>query len=364
MGDYFTSINESLKSGTQDPYSLSEIIVSWAVGVPVLFLSVFLIITLIGPGQLPKSIRIVLINIQVAVIVFTVMGLFTATLFLLHYDCLHDFYQRSTDNSNSSLNQLRYSINDTSDTKYQMKEMQSDSMKCTDTQFNIILSYDILVIYGQSTMVSIRLVFMAFYGVLVYIYIRYVFYKIKVWVVVVSCVAVWMMSILINIPIVGLLFVPHSSVHTNAIITECLGFVIPLAVALPAISIAIVLPIRALFFINKVTSNVRNVSYGKAIAKLVLLQLIVNTMLLIGHIIVFIPIIVYTETIFMSDPDVNNVQQRTDSLAATILGFLLEMTSLIVSPILFIIFLKHVRDNAKKILNCKSFNSKGTSIHC
>ena len=83
MGNYSTSIDESFETGARDPYSLSHMIISWIVGVPIIILSVFLIITLIGPGQLPKSIRIVLINIQAAVIAFAVMGLITVTLFVV-----------------------------------------------------------------------------------------------------------------------------------------------------------------------------------------------------------------------------------------------------------------------------------------
>ena len=358
MGDYITSVVESLQTGIRDPYSLSVMIISWTVGVPIIVLSVFLIITLIGPGQLPKSIRIVLISIQAAVIVFAAIGLIGATLFLVQYDCFRELLART----NSLANQLRHSnnyinINGTIHISIyiqnQIKELEGFLFKCVSHSSNITLSYYTLVLYGYSTMVSIRLVFMALYGVLVYIYIRYVFYKIKNWAVVISCVAVWIIFILINTPIVGL-YVPFQDVLTNVIIAECLGFVIPLVVAVPAIILSIVLPIRALFFINKCTSKVRNVSYGKAITKLVLLQLIVNITSIIGHIIVFIPIIVYTKAFSMQ-------QKFNDPWVATLIGCLLEMTSLLVSPILFIIFLKHVRENAKKIFNCKCFNSKGSS---
>ena len=53
--------------------------------------------------------------------------------------------------------------------------------------------------------------------------------------------------------------------------------------------------------------------------------------------------------------------RANDPLIAILMGFLLEMTSLIVSPIIFIIFLKHVRENVKKIFNYKCFKPKGSS---
>ena len=259
MGNYITSINESIETGARDPYSLSVMIIFWIVGVPIIILSVFLIITLIGPGQLPKSIRIVLINIQAAVIVFAVMRLIAATLFIVEYDCFRELHSQMEHSSNYTNGTIQFN--------------QSDVNKCRAINSNIRISFIMLVLYAYPTMVSIRLVFMTFYGILVYIYIRYVFYKIKIWAVVVSCVAVWIIFILINIPVLGLMVPDLDSIkhlYINLITAECWGFAIPLVVAVPAIIFSIVLPIRALFFINNCTREVRNVSYGKAITKLVL----------------------------------------------------------------------------------------------
>ena len=342
MGNDATSINESIETGARDPYSLSVMIIFWIVGVPIIILSVFLIITLIGPGQLPKSIRIVLINIQAAVIVFAVMRLIAATLFIVEYDCFREVQSLMEHSSNYTNGTIQFN--------------QSDVNKCRAINSNIRISFNVLLLYVYPTMVSIRLVFMTFYGILVYIYIRYVFYKIKIWAVVVSCVAVWIIFILINIPVLGLIVLRPDSInhlYINLITAVCWGFAIPLVVAVPAITFSIILPIRALFFINNCTREVRNVSYGKAITKMVLFQLIVNVISIIGHIIVFIPVIVFTEALTQG--------RANDPLIAILMGFLLEMTSLMVSPILFIIFLKHVRENAKKIFNCKCFNFKGSS---
>ena len=342
MGNYNTSINESIETGARDPYSLLGMIISWTVGVPVIILSVFLIITLIGPGQLPRFIRIVLINIQAAVIVFAVIGLITATLSLVEYDCFRELHSQMEHSSNYTNGTIQFN--------------QSDVNKCRAIRLNIRISFNMLVLYAYPTMVSIRLVFMTFYGILVYIYIRYVFYKIKIWAVVVSCVAVWIIFILINIPVLGLIALRPDSInhlYINLITAVCWGFAIPLVVAVPAIIFSIILPIRALFFINNCTREVRNVSYGKAITKMVLFQLIVNVISIIGHIIVFIPVIVFTQALPQG--------RANDPLIAILMGFLLDMTSLMVSPILFIIFLKHVRENAKKIFNCKCFNFKGSS---
>ena len=342
MGNDATSINESIETGARDPYSLSVMIIFWIVGVPIIILSVFLIITLIGPGQLPKSIRIVLINIQAAVIVFAVMRLIAATLFIVEYDCFREVQSLMEQSSNYTNGTIQFN--------------QSDVNKCRAINSNIRISFNVLLLYVYPTMVSIRLVFMTFYGILVYIYIRYVFYKIKIWAVVVSCVAVWIIFILINIPVLGLIVLRPDSInhlYINLITAVCWGFAIPLVVAVPAITFSIILPIRALFFINNCTREVRNVSYGKAITKMVLFQLIVNVISIIGHIIVFIPVIVFTEALTQG--------RANDPLIAILMGFLLEMTSLMVSPILFIIFLKHVRENAKKIFNCKCFNFKGSS---
>ena len=342
MGNDATSIDESIETGARDPYSLSVMIIFWIVGVPVIILSVFLIITLIGQGQLPKSIRIVLINIQAAVIVFAVMRLIAATLFIVEYDCFREVQSLMEQSSNYTNGTIQFN--------------QSDVNKCRAINSNIRISFNVLLLYVYPTMVSIRLVFMTFYGILVYIYIRYVFYKIKIWAVVVSCVAVWIIFILINIPVLGLIVLRPDSInhlYINLITAVCWGFAIPLVVAVPAITFSIILPIRALFFINNCTREVRNVSYGKAITKMVLFQLIVNVISIIGHIIVFIPVIVFTEALTQG--------RANDPLIAILMGFLLEMTSLMVSPILFIIFLKHVRENAKKIFNCKCFNFKGSS---
>ena len=342
MGNDATSIDESIETGARDPYSLSVMIIFWIVGVPVIILSVFLIITLIGQGQLPKSIRIVLINIQAAVIVFAVMRLIAATLFIVEYDCFREVQSLMEHSSNYTNGTIQFN--------------QSDVNKCRAINSNIRISFNVLLLYVYPTMVSIRLVFMTFYGILVYIYIRYVFYKIKIWAVVVSCVAVWIIFILINIPVLGLIVLRPDSInhlYINLITAVCWGFAIPLVVAVPAITFSIILPIRALFFINNCTREVRNVSYGKAITKMVLFQLIVNVISIIGHIIVFIPVIVFTEALTQG--------RANDPLIAILMGFLLEMTSLMVSPILFIIFLKHVRENAKKIFNCKCFNFKGSS---
>ena len=274
MGNYSTSINESIETGARDPYSLSVMIIFWIVGVPIIILSVFLIITLIGPGQLPKSIRIVLINIQAAVIVFAVMRLIAATLFIVEYDCFREVQSLMEHSSNYTNGTIQFN--------------QSDVNKCRAINSNIRISFNVLLLYVYPTMVSIRLVFMTFYGILVYIYIRYVFYKIKIWAVVVSCVAVWIIFILINIPVLGLIVLRPDSInhlYINLITAVCWGFAIPLVVAVPAITFSIILPIRALFFINNCTREVRNVSYGKAITKMVLFQLIVNVISIIGHII-------------------------------------------------------------------------------
>ena len=56
-----------------------------------------------------------------------------------------------------------------------------------------------------------------------------------------------------------------------------------------------------------------------------------------------------------------SLERANDPLIVVFLGLLLEITSLIVSSIIFIVFLKHVRENAKKIFNCKCFNFKGSS---
>ena len=225
MGNYFEAVSSSFDTGTHDQYEWSLMIISWIVLVPVLFLSVFLIITLIGPGQLPKSIRIVLINILVAVFAFAVIGLVTSTLFFTKYDCLREIGLAKVD--------------------IHVKNQSIESFTaCVNTSYRIIFSYDVMVLFGYPTMVSVTLVFMAFYGILVYIYIRYVFYKIDIFPVIFSCIWVWIIVILVNVPTISLYF-------SVPVLAPYVALLIPLTLAIPVYIISIFLPIQALHFINK-----------------------------------------------------------------------------------------------------------------
>ena len=60
-------------------YQLHVIIVSTFMIAAIIF-SIFLIFTILGPGKIPKAIRIVLINILIGVIAFAIVGLAAAVL--------------------------------------------------------------------------------------------------------------------------------------------------------------------------------------------------------------------------------------------------------------------------------------------
>ena len=79
-------------NGTINPYSLSTVIIVPTFSIATIIFSIFLIFTILGPGKISNAIRIVLINILIAVIAFAIVGLAAAVLYYTSLDCFRDYY--------------------------------------------------------------------------------------------------------------------------------------------------------------------------------------------------------------------------------------------------------------------------------
>ena len=89
--DYFDKVDAYIVNGTINPYSLSTGIVAPTLSIAAIIFSTFLIFTIVGPGRIPRAIRIVLINILIGVIAFAIVGLAAAVLYYTLYDCLRNY---------------------------------------------------------------------------------------------------------------------------------------------------------------------------------------------------------------------------------------------------------------------------------
>ena len=159
-----------------------------------------------------------------------------------------------------------------------------------------------------------------------------------------GCLVPWIINIAINVPIffehIYTLPAINNNLTSSTIALILVGF---LLTAIPSLLLSVVLPIITLrhlktqVVLGDVSADVKKskkMELHKAIAKLSLYLIIGSTLSFLGHL---IPVI-----LLLSTNDLNGL--------SLIIAILIHMLSLLPTPILFVVFLKHVQENAKRLL--------------
>ena len=363
-------------NGTINPYSLSTVIIVPTFSIATIIFSIFLIFTILGPGKIPKAIRIILINILIAVIAFAIVGLVAAVLYYTSLDCLHDyfiaynkfvlklvyFYENvllpycgthniTVCNFNRNTSHLDFPLFMEIQTKF--SDIVAHSKRCHYVQVRHGSSFLGLCLYGLSTLVSVRALLMGFYAIVVCVFITSIQYKIKIWAVLLGCVGIWIFAIIANI---------GSLIHVNFDVnlssgTEMSALIVPCIIGIVAFIVSAVFPILALRFLKKRTGKVvklNDVGYARATAKLALFLMTGNALSFVGHLVLIVPSIVFRYQYIQYNDAIMGVAYNEGLLvspyAVFIIGLNIDVASLLITPILFTIFLRQVRQNAKKIL--------------
>ena len=275
--------------------------------IPILVIDVFLICALVKSGPLPVVIRITLINILLACIVL-------------------------------ALGQLEGIV----------------SQYIFDENLYQYRVFFLLVGFGAVA----RVLFTGYYAILVFIYIRFVFCRIKLWAVILGCIVIWIIAFSVNVPYLFRESFPvYIKAEDNKIgLTPSVGLLLtifaPIVLAtIFSFSMSIILPIVALRYIKKAAealkvaqdahiSNRTNASNSRAIIRLSLFLTVGTTFSFLGHVIPATLLVVF----------------QNGSGAAILVGLAIHHFSLIPTPIHFIVFMKHIRENIKKFcytLCCK-----------
>ena len=231
--------------------------------------------------------------------------------------------------------------------------------KCVDLRILHDKSFLGLCFYGLSTLVSVRALFMAFYAIVVYVFITSIQYKIKIWAVVLGCVGLWIFAIIANIGSLILLrsnnimFPDGDREMILSRSSEMYALIVPSIIGIVAFIVSIVFPILALRFLKKRTGKVvklNDVGYARATAKLALFLMTGNALSFAGHLVVIVPSLVYRN---QYNAVFGRIAYKREFLgpayAAFIIGLIIDVASLLITPILFTIFLRQIRQNAKKI---------------
>ena len=370
---FFNIRDQSIINGTTDPYAVAIVAVASVILAVIVIVSTFLIITLIGHGTLPKAMRIVLVNILLGVILLAVLAFTAAILYYVEFDCYREFYAQYGDflqrfwqfisdevephcRSKEIKNCESTSLSFLNASLYEELNQTFDGLEtmwavCSDRRLKIFQSYQGVALFGFSVTVTARMLFMSYYAILVYIYIRYVFYKIKTWAVVLGCIGTWVFACSVNLVTLVLLFAPSLNGEGFRVSSAAYGLAVPSGVAIPSFIISIVLPIATLLFIKKnvklgESNRLQSVTYSKAMAKLALFLLLSNTISITGHLVLFIP----TLLLVTYKRDVADTTGLSNVATALFIGGVLNVGSLLLTPILYCIFLKHIRNNAKRFL--------------
>ena len=377
-------------SGTIHPHKLSTVIIVSTFSIAAIIFSIFLIFTILGPGKIPKAIRIVLINILIGVIAFAIVGLAVAVLYYTLLDCLSDVYIVFNDvfskwnyfyenvllpycrthnitvcNFNRNTSHLDFPLYMEIQTK--RPDILAHSKRCLYVSLTSNAgSFLGLCLYGLSTLVSIRALFMTFYAIVVYVFITSIQYKIKIWAVMLGCVGLWIFAIIVNIGSLILLTeylekLIRYYVHGDRDVSpssgsEMYALIVPCIIGIVAFIVSAVFPILALRFLRKKTRNDIDVGYARATAKLALFLMTGNAFSFIGHLVVIVPSLVFRYQFNAAIASNNNYKLREllagSSYAALIFGLIIDVASLLITPFLFTIFLRQIRQNAKKIFRC------------
>ena len=160
-----------------------------------------------------------------------------------------------------------------------------------------------------------------------------------------GCLVLWIINIAINVPIFvenvyTLPAIDNSTLTSSTIALILVGF---LLTAIPSVLLSIVLPIitlrhlKAQVVLGDVSADVKKlkkIELNKAVAKLSLYLIIGSTLSFLGHL---IPVI-----LLLSSDGLNGL--------SSIIALLIHVLSLLPTPILFVVFLKHVQENAKRLL--------------
>ena len=367
-------------NGTINPYSLSTVIIVSTFSIATIIFSIFLIFTILGPGKIPKAIRIVLINILIAVIASAIVGLAAAVLYCTWLDCFRDYYMAykkffpkfiyfyenvllpycGTHNItfcyfNSNTSHLNLSL------FMEFQDILAHGKKCVDLWILHEGSFWGLCLYGLSTLVSVRALFMAYYAIVVYVFITSIQYKIKIWAVMLGCVGLWIFAITVNIGSLILLIenlekLSRFSVNGDRDMilssgSEMYALIVPSIIEIVACIVSAVFPILALLSLRRRTGKVvklNDVGYARATAKLALFLMTGNALSFVGHLTVIVPSLVYWYEAVIKN-NVYNPELLGIAYTAFILGLIIDVASLLITPILFTIFLRQIRQNAKKI---------------
>ena len=169
-----------------------------------------------------------------------------------------------------------------------------------------------------------------------------------------GCLVLWIINIAINVPI----FVVHdtpTTINNSTLTSSTIALVLTgfLLTAIPSLLLSVVLPIITLrhlktqVVLGDVSADVkksRKMELHKAIAKLSLYLIIGSNLSFLGHL---IPVM-----LILSTNDLNGL--------SPIIALLIHVLSLLPTPILFVVFLKHVQENAKRLI---CFFCRRGSIH-
>ena len=328
-------------NGTLDFLSLAIITAAPPVVTTVLAFNGFIIYLLLIPGKLPKGIRILLINTLISLILHCTLGLIIGAVYVSENDCWRSIFRNfKLDIYNGSYFYLNSSN----------KELKSYIYDCNQSAYSKRRAYSAVFLLGLPVSVTVRMLFMAFYTILIYISVKYLFHKIKIWIVVIGCIAAWLVAVILNLGSLLLYFYYPFAVSYNIHYIACIySLVIPSVIAIPTFAISIVLPILTLKFINKNTvienskeGRVLN-TFKRAMTKLAIFLLISNSLALLGHVIPFVTIVALV---------LSATASQVGPWTVFVISILLSVASLFSTPILYLIFLKDVRQNAKRLLCC------------
>ena len=323
---------------TLDSPNLALIILAPPIVVAITSFNGFIICLFLIPGKFPKAFRILLINMLAAIIFQAILFLVIVAVFISQDDCLKGTHSNNTD----------FEDND-----------------CIDSNIPRRIAYGSLFLLGLTASVTVRMFFMGFYAILIYINIKYLFYKIRIWVVVIGCVGIWVVAGILNLGSLFIyLYTPYPT-ESQFHYTACIyGLVIPTVIFIPMLVLSITLPILALRHIKmnaQTTAGNANgcemsIAYKKAMAKLAIFLLISNSLALIGHLLPFMTIVVLA---------VSSASVSVGQWTVFITGFILSTASLLSTPILYLVFLKDIRQNAKRVLChlCEQY-SYSKELHC
>ena len=306
---------------TLNPLNLAITILAPLIVVAITSFNGFIICLLLIPGKFPKAFRVLLINMLAAIIFQAILFLVIVAVFMSQDGCLKGTHSNNT-----------------------------DELYCIDHNIPRRKAYSSLFLFGLTASVTVRMFFMGFYAILIYINIKYLFYKIRIWVVVIGCVGIWVVAGILNLGSLFIfLYTPYPT-ESQFHYTACIyGLVIPTVIFIPMLALSITLPILALRHIKmnaQTTAGNANgcemsIAYKKAMAKLAIFLLISNSLALIGHLLPFMTIVVLA---------VSSASVSVGQWTVFITGFILSTASLLSTPILYLIFLKDIRQNAKKVL--------------